>query len=61
MENVFALINEVEETIEYIKTLKDKALEHYQENKKLANKLLLDLNNLEDDANKLLDTFKSIA
>lgn len=59
MKNIFDLLTEVEETISHIKYLKDKALEHYYEDKKTAKELLISLNLLEKDANDLLIFFKN--
>jgi len=50
---------EVEEAIDYIKSLKDKTLEHFYEDKILAKKLLIDLNLLEEESKKLLDELKN--
>jgi hypothetical protein len=54
MENMFELTEEVEQVIDYIKSLKDKTLDHFYEDKRMATKLLKDLNLLEKDASELL-------
>jgi hypothetical protein len=59
METIFNLISEVEEAVDYIKSLKDKTLEHYYEDEKVAKSLLIDLNLLEKDANNLLQLYKN--
>lgn len=59
METIFNLITEVEEAVDYIKSLKDKTLEHYYEDEKVAKTLLIDLNLLEKDANNLLQLYKN--
>jgi hypothetical protein len=59
MKNIFELLAEVEEAIDHIKHLKNKALEHYHEDKKTAKDLLINLNLLEKDANELLLFFKN--
>jgi hypothetical protein len=54
MENMFVLTEEVEQVIDYIKSLKDKTLDHFYEDKRMATKLLKDLTLLEKDASELL-------
>jgi|LauGreDrversion4_2_1035121.scaffolds.fasta_scaffold00402_26 hypothetical protein len=54
MENMFELTEEVEQVIDYIKSLKDKTLDHFYEDKRMATKLLKDLTLLEKDASELL-------
>lgn len=51
---MFELTEEVEQVIDYIKSLKDKTLDHFYEDKRMATKLLKDLNLLEKDASELL-------
>jgi hypothetical protein len=59
MENIFELADEVEQAIDYIKNLKDKTLDHFYDDKKMATNLLKDLNLLEKDANELLHFIKN--
>jgi hypothetical protein len=51
---MFELTEEVEQVIDYIKSLKDKTLDHFYEDKRMATKLLKDLTLLEKDASELL-------
>lgn len=51
---------EISEIIEQIKEMKDKTLDHYSEDKVKAKELLIGLNSLEDDANKLILDLESI-
>jgi hypothetical protein len=51
---------EVSEIIDQIKEMKDKTLDHYYEDTNRAKELLIGLNGLEDDANKLIKDFESL-
>ena len=55
----YAQTVEIIEIIEQIKEMKDKTLDHFYEDSEKAKKLLINLNKLENDANKLIEDFKS--
>jgi hypothetical protein len=57
MDNQFTILAEIEEILSTISSLKDKTLDHYQENTCLAQQLLIDLSCLEEDANSLINEF----
>lgn len=60
MNDTYSYIVEVSEIIDSIKQMKDKTLDHYHENSSKASELLIGLNDLEDDANKLIQDFESL-
>jgi len=60
MNSTYSQMVEVSEIIDQIKEMKDKTLDHYNEDTDRAKKLLVGLNDLEDDANKLIKDFKSL-
>ena len=59
MSEVYEYIEEVENLIDYIKSLKDKTLDHYLEDKYQASGLMVGLSNLELDAENLIKEFES--
>jgi hypothetical protein len=60
MSDTYLQMVEVSEIIDQIKEMKDKTLDHYQEDTSRAKELLIGLNELEDDANKLIKDFESL-
>ena len=60
MNDTYSYIVEVSEIIDSIKEMKDKTLDHYHEDSDKAKELLNGLNDLEDDANKLIQDFESL-
>lgn len=60
MNDIYAHILEVSEIIDSIKEMKNKTLDHYYEDATRANELLAGLNELEDDAEKLIKDFESL-
>jgi hypothetical protein len=58
MSEVYRQIEEVENIIDYIKSLKDKTLDHYYENKSQASGLMVGLSDLELDAENLIKEFE---
>ena len=60
MSNTYLQMVEVSEIIDQIKEMKDKTLDHYHEDTDRAKELLVGLNDLEDDANKLIKDFESL-
>jgi hypothetical protein len=60
MRDAYSHIIEVSEIISSIKEMKDQTLDHYHEDADRAKKLLVGLNGLEDDANKLIKDFESL-
>jgi hypothetical protein len=60
MRDAYSHIIEVSEIIDQIKEMKDQTLDHYYEDASKAKELLVGLNNLEDDANKLIKDFESL-
>jgi hypothetical protein len=59
MSEPYKYIEEVENLIDYIKSLKDKTLDHYHENKPKASGLMVGLSDLELDAENLIKEFES--
>ena len=59
MSEAYKYIEEVENLIDYIKSLKDKTLDHYHENKLKASGLMVGLSDLELDAENLIKEFES--
>jgi len=59
MSEVYRQIEEVENIIDYIKSLKDKTLDNYYENKSQASGLMVELSDLELDAENLIKEFES--
>jgi hypothetical protein len=55
----YKYIEEVEGLIDLIKSLKDKTLDHYHENKPKASGLMTGLCDLESDALKLIKEFEN--
>lgn len=60
MNAAYLHIVEISEIIDSIKEMKDITLDHYYEDSDKAKELLNGLNDLEDDANKLIQDFKSL-
>jgi hypothetical protein len=60
MSDTYLQMLEVSEIIDQIKEMKDKTLDHYHEDTYRAKELLVGLNDLEDDANKLIKDFESL-
>jgi hypothetical protein len=60
MSDTYLQMVEVSEIIDQIKEMKDKTLDHYHEDTDRAKELLVGLNDLEDDANKLIKDFESL-
>lgn len=60
MDDTYSHILEVSEIIDQIKEMKDKTLDHYHEDTNRAKELLIGLNDLENDANKLIKDFESL-
>jgi hypothetical protein len=60
MNDTHAHMLEVSEIIDSIKEMKDRTLDHYYENTTKASELLIGLNDLEDDAKKLIKEFESL-
>lgn len=60
MDDTYSQMVEVSEIIDQIKEMKDKTLDHYYEDSNRAKELLIGLNDLEDDANKLIKDFESL-
>jgi hypothetical protein len=60
MDDTYSQIVEVSEIIDRIKEMKDKTLDHYYEDTTRASELLVGLNELEDDAEKLIKEFQSL-
>jgi hypothetical protein len=60
MSDTYLQMVEVSEIIDQIKEMKDKTLDHYHEDASRAKELLIGLNGLEDDANKLIKDFESL-
>lgn len=59
MSEAYKHIEEVENIIDYIKSLKDKTLDHYHENKLKASGLMVGLSDLELDAENLIKQFEN--
>jgi hypothetical protein len=57
MSDSFKILTEIEEILEEVSSLKNKTLDHYHEDKKLANQLMIDLICLEEEAKSLLSDF----
>lgn len=53
----YSHLTEISEIIDSIASMKDKTLDHFYENKLLATKLMLDLNELEEEAHLLIKEF----
>ena len=60
MSDTYLELLEVSKIIDSIKEMKDKTLDHYYEDTDKAKELLVGLNELEDDANKLMKDFESL-
>ena len=60
MNSTYSQMVEVSEIIDQIKLMKDRTLDHFYEDKTKARQLLVGLNDLEDDANKLIRDFESL-
>jgi hypothetical protein len=56
-ENIYDLSLELENIIENIINLKNETLDHFHEDKKTATALMLDLNELEQEAKNLIQEF----
>ena len=50
----YSYLTEISEIIDSISLMKDKTLDHFYENELLATKLMLDLNELEEEAHLLI-------
>jgi len=59
MSEAYKHIEEVENIIDYIKSLKDKTLDHFHENKTKASGLMIGLSDLELDAENLIKQFEN--
>jgi hypothetical protein len=57
MSDSFEILTEIEEILEVVSSLKNKTLDHYHEDKNLANQLMIDLVSLETEAKDLLNDF----
>jgi hypothetical protein len=53
----YSYLTEISEIIDSISLMKDKTLDHFYENELLATKLMLDLNELEEEAQLLIKEF----
>jgi hypothetical protein len=53
----YSFLTEISEIIDSIASMKDKTLDHFYENELLATKLMLDLNELEEEAQLLIKEF----
>jgi len=60
MSDSFKILTEIEEILEEVSSLKNKTLDHYHEDKKLANQLMIDLICLEEEAKSLLSDFSCL-
>ena len=60
MESTMSHIVEVSGILSQIREMKDQTLDHFFEDKKKAKELLIGLNTLEEDANKLIRDFESV-
>jgi hypothetical protein len=60
MSDTYAHMVEVSEMVSSIKQMKDKVLDNYYTDTPRAKELLIGLNELEDDAENLIQKFKSI-
>lgn len=60
MSDTYLEMLKVSKIIDSIKEMKDKTLDHYYEDTDKAKKLLVGLNDLEDDANNLMKDFESL-
>ena len=60
MNTVSSCLIEVSEILFQIKEMKDQTLDLFFEDKKRARELLIDLNDLEEDTNKLINDLESI-
>jgi hypothetical protein len=60
MESTMSHIVEVSGILSQIREMKDQTLDHFFEDKEKAKELLIGLNSLEEDANKLIRDFESV-
>jgi hypothetical protein len=50
----YSFLAELNEIVEDIHSMKDKTLDHFQEDKKMATKLMIDLSDLKKEADSLI-------